>query len=57
LPRNFIYGLFFSGPGQMVQPEDDTALVLLTSVGRMMGLDINGFGGPSLSKGPLPGLI
>lgn len=27
LKRNFIYGLFFSGPGQMIQPEDDPNLV------------------------------
>jgi hypothetical protein len=27
LKGNFIYGLFFSGPGQMVQPIDDPALV------------------------------
>ena len=27
LKRNFIYGLFFSGPGAMVTPEDDPALV------------------------------
>jgi hypothetical protein len=27
LKGNFIYGLFFSGPGQMVQPQDDPAAV------------------------------
>jgi hypothetical protein len=27
LKGNFVYGLFFSGPGQMVQPIDDPALV------------------------------
>jgi hypothetical protein len=27
LKGNFIYGLFFSGPGQMVQPIDDPAAV------------------------------
>jgi hypothetical protein len=46
LKGNFIYGLFFSGPGQMVQPIDDPAMVFAR-------LFSNGVPAPATPGGPM----